>query len=336
MDSQTQGLAALTVVTKGAALLLAAYATAAGIVAFVPEVNDYAKASVLKHQRLSVVPGIDSAIIEQATGCATVNMGMDGRLGVRFLLEETRPQLRRGDIVVAALEYDGFYESVQGSNADQLMIVKANPHAFTYLDWPQRQALVYAVPYVAQEKLARLTREAYYSALDRFLGKAPEVPLVDMNAIESAAGFNDRGDLVSHLGVRWPWEHEDGVDMTHEEMDPLAVPLLVEFTRDMNARGVDVLLSYTSVMRSYFERHKSAIEGLHERMTQSAPLVVPSPPDAFVYDDALFFDTVYHLNAEGRIMRSTRVAEDIGRALGTATLCRAHDAAAALYQKDAA
>jgi len=333
----TTWTAALAILAKGAALLLVAYTTVAAIVAFVPEGNDYAQASAFKHHLLAAAPGrrivliggsnlafgIDSSIIEQATGCATVNMGMNGRLGLRFLLEETRPYLRRGDIAVAAFEYDGFYEPADGHNADQLMIVKANPQAFAYLDWPQRQALVSAVPYVAQEKLVRLTGQAYFSALDRLDGMPPEPPdAIDIDAIESFKGFNERGDLVSHLGIKWPWDFEDGVDMSSMTMDATAVPLLAEFGRSLQARGVDVVLSYTSVMRRYFERHKQAIESLHAQVTRSTTLLVPSPPDAFVYDEALFFDTVYHLNAEGRRIRSVRVAQDIGRALGTPAPCR--------------
>src|SRR5688572_19607287 len=83
-------------------LVLVAMATMALFVLVVPEVNDYHRASVTKHQRLSALPspkivlaggsnlafGIDSQMIEKATGRKVVNMGMDGYLGARFLLAE--------------------------------------------------------------------------------------------------------------------------------------------------------------------------------------------------------------------------------------------------------
>ena len=66
----------------------------------IPDENDYARATLLKHERLSSLPGkkivlvggsnlsygIDSPLIERETGCPAVNMGLNGYFGVRYLM----------------------------------------------------------------------------------------------------------------------------------------------------------------------------------------------------------------------------------------------------------
>ena len=89
-----------------------------------------------------------------------------------------------------------------------------------------------AVPYVAQQKLLRILRDAV-----RFSPK--KTKLIDK--VESFAGFNEYGDLTSHLGVKWPNELEDGIDATRTPMDGEVIGLLQDFARQMNARGVPVI-----------------------------------------------------------------------------------------------
>jgi hypothetical protein len=328
VSPRRSGRAAVALVLKGTVLLIAAYLSVFAIFAFVPEVNDFADGSIIKHRRLAETGGrrivliggsnlsfgVDSAILEGATGCSVVNMGMNGYLGVRFMLEEAKPYLRTGDIVVIAFEYDNFHKSVDGTAVDQLIVVKANPEAFSYLTFLQRQAVLRAVPYVAQQKVLRLIREAKDSALTFLLDRdsAPTQPsVVDINVIESASGYTDRGDLISHLGISWPYDREDGIDMTHTPRDTEVVPLMADFAQEMTKEGIDVLVSYTPVIRDYYDRHRGAIDRLHTLMANSPPLTVPSPPSVFVYNEPFFFDTVYHLNADGRTLRSQRLSDDI-------------------------
>lgn len=164
---------------KGMALVSGALLTVAAICLLIPDGNDYAQASVLKHRRLLEAPGrrivlvggsnlafgVDSTILEQKTGCSVINMGMNGYLGVKFMLREVAPHLRPQDIVVVALEYDSFFKPVDGRPSDQLMVVKANPRTFSYLDAKQRLKVLQTVPYVAQQKVLRLIREAKDDAM---------------------------------------------------------------------------------------------------------------------------------------------------------------------------
>lgn len=320
---------------KGALLLAAVAASVLAVAWLIPDGNDYAEATLLKHHRLETTAGkriilvggsnlafgVDSTVIERVTGCPVVNMGMNGYLGLQYMLAETQPHLHESDVVVISLEYDNYFKSPAGTAVDQLMIVKANPSALSYLDWRQRTALVPAVPYVAQQKVLRIMGESADAVWMAAMGRPPaEKQGVDIENIESVKGFTDRGDLTSHLGVTWPWEREDGVDATNTPADPHVVPMLASFTAQMRERGIEVIISPTSVMNSYYAKHQRSLEAIFADMTR-ASLHVPSGPSAYAFDDRLFFDTVYHLNREGRQLRSERMASDIVAELSDKALC---------------
>ncbi len=323
-------LAALSLALKGAALLAAAFGTALAITLLVPEGNDYAEAARIQHHALTAPAGrkivlvggsnlafgIDSPMIEAATGCPVANMGINGYLGVRFMLRQVEPHVRSGDVVVLAFEHDSFFKSVDGTPSDQVAVVKAAPATLAYYTWKQRWRQLEAVPFVAQQKILRLMGRAYDRVADP---TALEPGLI--HSIETVAGVTPNGDLVSHLGVDWPYDLEDGYDATTLPLDGEIIGLLQRFGARMDERGVRVVMSYTPVLRDYYERHRASLERIHALLGQAPPLVAPSPPRGYVYDRPLFFDTVYHLNAEGRALRTERLIDDLDRSLGDAGRC---------------
>jgi hypothetical protein len=330
--------AAVRLAVKGGAVLVAAFATMFSVTYFIPEGNDYARASVLKHDRLAAIDarkivlvggsnlsfGINSALIEERTGCPAVNMGMNGYFGVRFILNEVKPELNRGDVVVIAFEYDNYFKSVDGTPSDLLAVAKSNPGVIDALTWRQQLAVLKAAPYVAQQKILRLAGQAY----DSIAGRGGNGPAVDIIDIESFKSFAPNGDLVGHLGMAWPYALENGLDATNLPLEQDAIDLMQGFAADMQQRGVHVMVSYTPVMRDYYEAHAAALDHIHDAVLAAPPLVAPSPPAAYVYERPMFFDTVYHLNAEGRAARTERLIEDLSRELQAAASCFSETAVA--------
>jgi hypothetical protein len=225
------------------------------------------------------------------------------------LLEEAKPNLKTGDVVVLSFEYDNFYKSVDGTSSDLLIVVKSRPENFGFLTWRQRLGLVETMPFVAQQKTLRLVREGGRRLRDALGGDANREPYIE--TIETLAGFEEHGDLRSHWGVEWKKEREPGIDITKTPRDSQVVGLLQSFASEMKGRGITVVVSYTPLLRSFYELHKAGLDALHQALLASPPLLVPSPPSEFVFDERLFFDTVYHLTNEGTPLRARKVAKDL-------------------------
>jgi hypothetical protein len=322
-------------------LLAAVGATIAGVVIGVPDTTDYGRASILKHDLLAMdAPrkivlvggsnlsfGVDSTIITEITGCPVVNMGMNGYFGARFMTEEVKPYLKPGDIVVMAWEYDNYYKTVDGAASDLLMVTKANPMTFGYLTMDQKLDVISQYPQVAQQKIVRVIGDLHQFTRDlrgRLSGAAEEAP-ADPHAFDGGySGFDPAtGDLHGHLNSVSLPEPADGADITAVPMDPGVLPLMRNFADELEAKGVNVMVSFTAVMDSYYRKHQPVLDRLNTDLHATFPQEVEGSVTDYMFAKPLHFDTVYHLNAEGRVIRSQRLAEDIVHHFGRPALCKA-------------
>ena len=325
---------ALKVALPVAALLAAVYATTVAIAVSVPDQTDYAQASVLKHELLAaddakkivlvggsnLAYGVDSQAIKAATQCRVVNMGMNGYFGVRFMLQEVKPYLHEGDIIVIAWEYDSFYKSVDGTSTDLLMVSKANHEAFGYLSTGQKLAMLSQFPYVAQQKVIRLMGDGA-KGLAMLAGARDSLDATGITEIETLGNFTQDGDLTGHLNRTWEDGIEDGLDMSTLPMDQQILPLMEEFVREMNARGVKVMISWSPIVDYFYEKHKTEVERLNAEMTAIPEFNIPRPARDYVFPASQHFDTVFHLNKEGRAIRSDMLTQDILTQFGDDARC---------------
>lgn len=317
-------------------LVLAVLATVAAIVFLIPEKNDYNLGIDLKHHRLAQFDtrkivliggsnlsyGADSKLIQRQTGCPVVNMGMNGYFGVRYMLEEVKARINPSDIVVLSFEYDNLFKSVDGSPPAHLAIIKARPEVFWHLSFEQKLDAIAAIPIVAQTKVMRLISELITAVKQPMTGKSyrTEGP-ADMNVIESLRSFTPEGDIVGHLGVVWPAERERAVVPKGATINPQMIALMQAFAAEMKGRGVPVIVSYTPFIREAYDKLQGDLAKFHAMVKSSPPLIVPSPPSAFVYDQSLFFDTVYHLNERGRPLRTQKIVDDLLSTFGARARC---------------
>ena len=308
------------------AVAFVVYALLVGIVFFVADGNDYAESSLDKHARLrqlkgpkvvvvggsNVAFGIDSPLLEQLVGRPVVNMGMNGFFGARFMLEEIKPALNEGDIVVASFEPDGYFGIGDGESSVHVMIAKTRPVSLNYLTPSQVWAVAEKVPYAAHKKVMRIMGQIVRGMRTMAQGEVVDPVTVEsvIQKIETRDGFNAHGDLVSHLGVEWPFEVADGFDLTKRGVDTKVLDVLERFVDEMRARGVKVVVSHAPVEREFYEKHRSAFEDFAARL-EARGLPAPLLPERFVFPKDFFFDTVYHPNAKGRKARTLLVAESL-------------------------
>jgi hypothetical protein len=298
------------------------------IVLLVPDENDYSQASVLKHERLAQLPspkivlvggsnlafGVDSQQIEQALDCQVVNMGMNGWLGIRFMLEEVRGTLKAGDTVVLSFEWDNFFKPVEGHGPSFLGIIKTNPGALSFLTIEQLKSLLVAFSEVAQEKTERLIKQALTSVgIRKQEPSAREQRGAFLNTIEALEGFSPHGDLVSHLSVETPLPFPLGQDLIQKgtPVEKKAIEMMVEFAKEMTSRKIHVLVSYPPIPPDVFQRHSESFNDIHRVLSLQVELSIPRPPTELVFDRENFFDTIYHLNRYGRPLRTKKMIEDL-------------------------
>lgn len=238
---------------------------------------------------------IDSGLLSNEFGMPVVNMGLAKSVGLQYLLEESKPFIRAGDIVIVALEYEMFYDMYYGSDG---LIVELQyvPDGFKHLKtWGQYKTFVSKFGPIMQSKFTGFIRKGAAGLVDE---------------IYRRDGFNGYGDLITHLDAEPAYSvHElfENNEPFHEE----SIQLLNDFYRDILRIGARVVLAAPPLVETEFGRHKDKIEWLFARLREGLSFPVISDPADYVYPVRMMFDTAYHLLREGRRLRTHQLISDL-------------------------
>lgn len=267
---------------------------------------DFTAALGKKHARLEGVPaprvvliggsnasfGVNSEALENAFHRPVVNMALHGGLGYRFMVNEVIDSLERGDLLLAILEHTQ-YERPDKQQGILYEAIELYPRALLFLPVMDR-------PKVAMTFAVRKLQMAADVVFGEKVKRTHPIYFMD--------GFNERGDLVSHLGRRSPGlgdvQPAEGITFA---VDPLFWRITAELLERAREQGFTVAFAWPSLAASA----ENAVRDRDlARQLRAHGLTVIGEPADYVFPDALFFDTKYHLMAEGRELRTARLIDD--------------------------
>ncbi len=263
--------------------------------------SEYMRATVAKHERLRSIAspkvvlvggsnlayGIDSERLEQALCKPVANMGLTAVLGFRFIVNEVADELGPGDVVIVALEHSNYRRPEKMDDA-LATVLDYRPASFTYIPWWQRPRMAASLGVL---HLQSLRDELVASARNGW-----EVPGYRKRV------FNVQGDLVNQL--QQPKERI--ADPDPAEFDTLFVddgfwPVADDLEQKARAKGATILFTWTSLaQRVYRPAECAAVDAA----LRAHGLAVLGHPQDLVYPDSMFYDSWYHLHAEGRRQRT--------------------------------
>lgn len=271
--------------------------------------------------------GIDSPRMSRTLGRTTINMGLHAGLGLTFMLNQVQPYIRRGDVIVIVPEYQLFAmddAAARGSPATRAALefypdaerflgsATATP---TSLDRRIRQEIA---------KRLRAVQPAQFPLQELIAvlgGRGVTFPDSDVakrsidrtQRIYRRTGFNSQGDMVAHL-------NEQPLDASKFPMNDLwseftftdfHIASMNRFATDAAAKGARVMFAWPVIMRPAYDLNTSKVDALDAYLRGRLVFPMLSRPDEFALAPSQFYDTIYHLNAAGRRMRSDLLAEKI-------------------------
>lgn len=232
--------------------------------------------------------GLDSSLLEASLDYDVVNMGLHSGLGLRYMLGHVEPHLAPGDVVVLAMEY----RLMNGldSNRGLPEALAEFPGGLRYLrpaDHMQLDTFLLAFQRRAQHSFGFVREQG--------------------GPVFRRGGFDHNGDLISHLGEA-NREFQKSYETFERPPAATAMARLNAFHERALRRGAKVMLSFPSFPEEYV-----APEGAAWMATLRRSLQVPiiSEPTDYFFPKRQFFDSCYHLNADGRQRRSKLLLRDL-------------------------
>jgi hypothetical protein len=268
--------------------------------------------------------GIDSAMIEHALHRPTVNLAIHAGLPVRYLAHYAVPLLRPGDVVVMPLETE-YYAAAAEYEWFRNNVMAWDPGYFWQLSWLEKAGFIGAVPpkRVVNGAIARINDRRLRRAHGRVVRK-PAVLTDELEQIHRAGTYapiayslrnlDAHGDTVNNRGAHFtgfggsPWAGQF-------EYTPRVWRVLAAFAEACRRRDVQLFVTWPPLLWNVtLERSNPMLQWhadyIADRMRAMGIRVIGSPYD-YVLDRTYFFDSVYHLNHEGRAIRTGQLVRDL-------------------------
>lgn len=249
--------------------------------------------------------GLDSRIVEEQLGLRVVNMGMGFNMGLRFMLDLVEPRIGSGDLVVLVPEYNLFYGLLDGDER-LIDVLELYPPGYRYIRSPRQMInLVENLPSHARFKLNRMLQT---------LGRSTPA-----DCVYCPRAFNEYGDNVAHLDL--PPKDVAKLEFLHttaQGVDTEAIEVVNDFARRVEQRGGRVVMLFPCVPRPHFDLRHEAIDRLYASLRTDLNVPMLSTPEDYVYPIEYFYDWVYHLNRDGRALRTAKVVDQLRPVVETA------------------
>jgi len=152
----------------------------------------------------NVAFGYDSGLLADSIGMPVVNAGLHASVGLKYIIDDCFPRLKRGDILVLSPEYGHFFGKMAYGEVPMADLVYLSGFRLAgKLNWRQWYSLIDNTPKYLRTKLE-------YA----FLNSLP----MAKDSVYSLSAFNKYGDVVAH------WKN-DG----NKYSEPLKTPCLGEW-----------------------------------------------------------------------------------------------------------
>ncbi|HEY2775880.1 MAG TPA: hypothetical protein VGK20_17695 [Candidatus Binatia bacterium] len=246
--------------------------------------------------------GLDSHAVEQQLGRRVVNMGMGFNMGLRFMLDVIAPRIQKDDLVVLVPEYNLFYGLLDGDER-LIDVLELYPEGLSYIR-SKHQIL---------NMVQNLPRHARFK-IERFLETVGRP--VPADCVYCPAAFDDLGDNVAHLDR--PGKDVAKMEFlrtTSQGVDMEAISVVNAFAREVERRGAKIVMLFPCVPRVHFDLRHEAIGRLYAKLREKLEVPMLSTPEDYVYPLDYFYDWVYHLNRQGREIRTAEVIRQLRPAL---------------------
>ncbi len=244
---------------------------------------------------------IDSEKVQQELNLPTVNLGLNIGLGIHYILNEIEDIAQEGDIIFL---FPTWFTGLTGTYNLQKHTVNHFPKSSKYFRFNLHEELK-----IHAERTRNHVRNIIVSLIiNRSINRAPKVA-APLEGMYSRDNFNEFGDFEGHHDESPP---EDlGQRLIYEYKYWEGISVLNGFYNKMMDRGIHMFYFFPAYPKKEFEKNRSALENFRNDLKNDLKIPQIIEPDAFLFSEDLFFDTTFHLNKEGRKLRTEILIEHL-------------------------
>ena len=240
----------------------------------------------------NLVYGLNSQLFKDSLSLNSINTGSTATVGLSYMMDNTLPYIRSGDIVVIAGEYQQFFRSfAYGSQGLLRLLMDVDPSGFKHLKREQWLKLPKNLP---EYFVSKFDPNEYFD--------------IKINPAYTADIFNQYGDSNAHWVLKKQGFDPD--DFNNRKLNKAIFAEMKIFEQELIKRGAYLFVSYPCFQAKSFDLNKKAID-LVEKTLIKNNFDLLGTAERYKMNDSLMFDTPYHLIKTGVDLRTELLIEDV-------------------------
>ncbi len=251
--------------------------------------------------------GLDSALLEEHVGMPVVNFGLYATLGTKIMMDLSKSNINEGDIVILAPEMDEQTLSLYFNAEAALQGMES--------DW----GMLKLIP---EDNYSDLVGGIFDYATAKI--KYHREGLLDPAGVYNRDSFNEYGDIVyerPYNTMTLGYDPTKSILLTQELFDSEFVDYVNDYTSWCAEQGATVYFSFCPMNASAMspDNTEQTLFDFYQYLYEALDCQVISNVNDYIIEENYFYDSNFHLNDSGVILRTSLLAHDINRTLGVTT-----------------
>ncbi len=243
---------------------------------------------------------INSEKIESYFNVPVVNMALHAGVGLRFMINEIKPALGNGDIVIISPEYSHLNGDLEGSPEALGDVIKFCPECISGLNTPSDI-------FIATKGILQLSE----SDILRFVKDSGN----EVNGILDRQNFNQWGDFIGHLDQPDKRNPNDFFPEIKVLPDNPSIRFLNSFYQSRQPANAQIFFMFPAIpLDDYLAQEENFIT-VYNVLSDELQIPILGTPKDFTFPDEYFYDTGYHMNGIGREKRTDAIIAFLSSAL---------------------
>ena len=251
----------------------------------------------------SVAFGLDSEMLEKYAEKPVVNFGLYAALGTKLMLDLSLSGIGEGDTVVLAPELDEQTLSMYFSAHHTLIALESSPEILRFIPKENKYSLLGGIWKFSAEKIRRL------------LDGTPEP-----EGVYNSKNINEYGDIeyqrAENVMERY-YNPAKPIKLSPQIAAPDFLDYINDYIRECESRGAHVVFTYPPMNSLAISPEHDPYE-FEKFLIDNLECDVISFIDDYILDPGYFYDTDFHLNDTGVVLRTRQLAIDLGYSEATA------------------
>jgi hypothetical protein len=243
--------------------------------------------------------GFNSAYMERELKMPVQNMALAASLGLTFMLNEVKEDLKKNDIVLLSLEY---YLD-EGDENMKLFLGELYPQSQKYIEYKNNY-----------ERYKINCNYVFRGLQNHLLINLLSVNNVPDDAVYGRKAFNINGNIREELRLKAKLALND-IKILGKKDYTESITKINMFIKYAESKQAKVFFVFPPLAAIQYEKNYEAIEYLYVQYQRNLKAQILNKPTDSVYPDSCFYDTIYHLRSPYHTVHTIKVMKNIEKYL---------------------